>query len=139
MSVGSICTRAVHTATRSERTKEAARRMAQYRVGSLVVVDLESKPIGILTDRDIAVKCVGEGLGGDVRLDEIMTRPVSTVHEDTPIDQALRHMAAAKVRRMVVVDGVGRLVGLLSLDDVVDLLAEEAEDIGRLLHAQMPA
>jgi CBS domain-containing protein len=113
--------------------------MAQYRVGSLVVVDLDSKPIGILTDRDIAVKCVGDGLGGDVRLDEIMTRPVSTVHEDTPIDQSLRHMAAAKVRRMVVVDGVGRLVGLLSLDDIVDLLAEEAEDIGRLLHAQMPA
>lgn len=139
MSVGSICTRAVHTATRSERAKEAARRMNQYRVGSLVVVDLESKPIGILTDRDLAMKCVGEGLGGDVRIDEIMTRPVTTVHEDTPIDQAIRHMAAAKIRRMVVVDGVGRLVGLLSLDDVLDLLAEEAEDIGRLLHAQMPA
>lgn len=138
MSVGSICTRAVHTATRSERAKEAARRMNQYRVGSLVVVDLESKPIGILTDRDLAMKCVGEGLGGDVRIDEIMTRPVTTVHEDTPIDQAIRHMAAAKIRRMVVVDGVGRLVGLLSLDDVIDLLAEEAEDIGRLLHAQMP-
>jgi len=113
--------------------------MNQYRVGSLVVVDLESKPIGILTDRDLAMKCVGEGLGGDVRIDEIMTRPVTTVHEDTPIDQAIRHMAAAKIRRMVVVDGVGRLVGLLSLDDVLDLLAEEAEDIGRLLHAQMPA
>jgi CBS domain-containing protein len=103
-----------------------------------VVVDLESKPIGMITDRDLAVKCVGEGLGGDVRLDEIMTRPVSTAHEDTPIDQALRHMAAAKVRRMVVVDGLGRLVGLLALDDVLDLLVEEAEDIGRLLHAQMP-
>lgn len=138
MSVGSICTRAVHTATRSERAKEAARRMHQYKVGSLVIVDLESKPIGILTDRDLAMKCVGEGLGGDVRIDEVMTRPVSTVHEDTPIDQALRHMAADKVRRMVVVDGLGRLVGLLALDDVLDLLVEEAEDIGRLLHAQMP-
>jgi len=138
MSVGSICTRAVHTATRTERAKEAARRMQQYKVGSLVVVDLESKPIGIVTDRDLALKCVGEGMGGDVRLDEIMTRPVSTAHEDTPIDQALRHMAAAKVRRMVVVDGLGRLVGLLSLDDVLDLLVEEAEDIGRLLQAQMP-
>ena len=51
---------------------------------------------------------------------------------------SLRHMAGAKVRRMVVVDGLGRLVGLLSLDDVLDLLVEEAEDIGRLLQAQMP-
>lgn len=138
MSVGSICTRAVHTATRSERAKEAARRMHQYKVGSLVIVDLESKPIGILTDRDLAMKCVGDGLGVDVRIDEVMTRRVSTVHEDTPIDQALRHMAADKVRRMVVVDGLGRLVGLLALDDVLDLLVEEAEDVGRLLHAQMP-
>lgn len=138
MSAGSICTRAVHTATRSERAQEAARRMQEYKVGTLVVVDLESKPIGIVTDRDLALRCVGEGLGGEVQIDEVMTRPVSTVHEQTPIDQALRHMAGAKVRRMVVVDGLGRLVGLLSLDDVLDLLVEEAEDIGRLLQAQMP-
>ncbi len=139
MSVGAICTRAVHTATRAERAREAARRMHQYKVGSLVVVDLEGKPVGILTDRDIAVKCVAEGLGGEVRVEEIMTRPVSTVHEDTSIDEAVKHMSGAEIRRLVVVDDDRSLVGLLALDDVLELLVEEAEDIGRLLHAQMPA
>lgn len=139
MSVGAICTRAVHTATRAERAREAARRMHQYKVGSLVVVDLEGKPVGILTDRDIAVKCVAEGLGGEVRVEEIMTRPVSTVHEDTSIDEAVKHMSGAQIRRLVVVDDDRSLVGLLALDDVLELLVEEAEDIGRLLHAQMPA
>ena len=138
MSVGAICTRAVHTATRAERAREVARRMQQYKVGSLVVEDLEGMPVGIITDRDIAVKCVAEGLGGDVRIEEIMSRPVSTVHEDTPIDEALQHMSGAQVRRLVVVDDDGELVGLLALDDVLDLLVEEAETIGRLLHAQMP-
>jgi CBS domain-containing protein len=139
MSVGAICTRAVHTATRAERVREAARRMSQYKVGSLVVVDLEGKPVGVLTDRDIALKCVGEGLGGDVRIDEIMTRPVSTVHDETPIDEALKHMSGARIRRLVVVNDQGALVGLLALDDVLDLLVEEAETIGTLLHTQMPA
>ncbi|UCC24579.1 MAG: CBS domain-containing protein [Gemmatimonadales bacterium] len=139
MSVGAICTRAVHTATRAERAREAARRMHQYKVGSLVVVDLEGKPVGILTDRDIAVKCVAEGMGGEVRVEEIMTRPVSTVHEDTSIDEAVKHMSGAQIRRLVVVDDDRSLVGLLALDDVLELLVEEAEDIGRLLHAQMPA
>lgn len=139
MSVGAICTRAVHTATRAERAREAARRMHQYRVGSLVVVDLEGKPVGVVTDRDIAVRCVADGLGGDIRIEEIMTRPVSTVHEDTGIDEAVKHMSGAHIRRLVVVDDHGALVGLLALDDVLELLVEEAEDIGRLLHAQMPA
>jgi CBS domain-containing protein len=113
--------------------------MHQYKVGSLVVVDLEGKPVGILTDRDIAVKCVAEGMGGEVRVEEIMTRPVSTVHEDTSIDEAVKHMSGAQIRRLVVVDDDRSLVGLLALDDVLELLVEEAEDIGRLLHAQMPA
>lgn len=137
MSIGSICTRAVHTATRSERARDAARRMAQYGVGSLVVVDLEGTPIGMVTDRDIALKCVGEGLGGEARLDDIMSRPVNSIHEDTELDSALRRMAGAEIRRLVVVDDEEKLVGLLTLDDILDLISEEAGEIGRLLHAQV--
>lgn len=136
MSAGSICTRTVHTATRSERAKDAAGRMSRYGVGSLVVVDLEGAPIGMITDRDIALKCVGEGLGGDARIDDIMSRPVNSVHEDTALDSALRRMAGAEIRRLVVVDDEDKLVGLLTLDDVLDLFTEEAGEIGRLLHAQ---
>lgn len=138
MSVGTICTRTVHTATRSERAQEAARRMKQFKVGSLVVVDLEGTPVGILTDRDIAIKCVANGLGRDARIDEVMTRPVTTVPESMDIEEAIRTMANAHVRRLVVIGPDGKITGLLTLDDVLDLVTEEASNLGQLLHAQMP-
>lgn len=139
MSVGRICTREVYTATRSEPLREAARRMKKEKVGSLVVLDLERKPVGILTDRDVAMACVAGEVGVDARIEKAMSAPITTVHEDTPIESALRTMASAHIRRLVVVDDDGHTVGLLSLDDVLDLLAEEASEIGKLIQAQAPA
>ena len=63
----------------------------------------------------------------------VMTAPPTCIHESTPIESALAHMAGAHVRRLVVVDDDKRLVGILALDDVLELLAEEAATIGRLL------
>jgi len=138
MSAGSICTRTVYTATPTEKAVEAARRMKKHRVGSLVVVDVEQRPVGMVTDRDLAIRCIADELGGQAKLETLMTRPLATIREDTPIDEALRHMAATHVRRMVVVDSAGDLVGILALDDVMELLAYEVGNIGKLLHALVP-
>ncbi|MEZ4416057.1 MAG: CBS domain-containing protein [Gemmatimonadota bacterium] len=139
MSAGRICTRVVQTATAHEPVFDAARRMRDHHVGTLVVVDDDRRPIGIVTDRDLTVRCVAEGCNpANTHLSDVMTRVVSCVEEDTPIEAALSTMAAAKTRRMVVTGTDGRLEGVLSLDDVIDLLVEEAGTIGRLLRSQAP-
>lgn len=137
MSVGKICSRVVVTARPDESVRDAAIRMGREGVGTLVVVGEDGRPAGILTDRDVAVRCVGGRLDPDVtEVSDVMTAPVRGVTADTPIEDALARMAAAATRRLVVVDGEDRLVGLLAMDDVLDLLAEEASDIGRLLGRQ---
>jgi CBS domain-containing protein len=137
MSVGRICTRVVHTAEPDETVRAAAVRMDRENVGSLVVVDDSLRPIGILTDRDVAVRCVSQGVDPDRALvAEVMSVPVSTVLEGAPIESAIRMMAGSRARRSVVVNGAGALVGVLALDDVLELLAEEVEAIGELVRAQ---
>ncbi len=104
-----------------------------------MVLDEERRPIGVLTDRDVAVRCVSRGLDAEAAtVSEVMSVPTSSVHEDTPIESALRLMAGARTRRSLVVDSDGRLVGVLALDDVLELLAEEAEAIGELIRTQVP-
>lgn len=139
MSVGKICTRTVFTTTPTEKVRRAARLMLEHNVGSLVVVELGGAPVGLLTDRDIAIRCVAEEMDPDTTaVSQIMTTPVTTVQEDTPIEEAIRKMEASQIRRLVVVDYSDRLAGLLSLDDVLELLGEESETIGRVLQTQAP-
>jgi CBS domain-containing protein len=134
MSVGRICVRVVQVAEPGESAREAARRMAAEDVGTLVILDAGKRPVGIISDRDIMVHCVAEARDPtEVKLSEIMSAPVVTVPDGTPIEDALGWMARDGVRRLVVVDDDGRLVGILALDDVLELLAEETATIGRLL------
>ncbi len=134
MSVGSICVRTVQTASPDETVLEAARRMAREKTGTLVVLDLERLPIGILSDRDVMVRCVAEGKdASSTTVSELMSTPVASVRDSMPIEEALAQMATCRVRRVPVVDDDDHLVGILALDDVIELLVEEAGTIGRLL------
>ncbi len=139
MSAGSLCVRTVHVARAEESAREAARRMRDQDVGTLVVVDEKRHPLGIVTDRDLALRCLAEeGDPDTTRVGAVMTAPVACVSESTPIEEALRRMAGSSVRRLAVTDEAGQLAGLLALDDVVELLVEEAEAIGRLLQRRRP-
>ena len=141
MSAGRICSRVIATASPHESIRAVARRMAEYDVGTLVVLegDGASRAIGVLTDRDIAVRCVARNLEPDQTLvSDIMTTPVQSVSEHTPIEDAISRMASAATRRLVVTGDGDRVVGILSLDDVLDLLIEETGAIGRLLEKQKP-
>jgi CBS domain-containing protein len=114
--------------------------MAGAEVGTVVVLGEDRKPLGILTDRDLAVRCVAEGRDPDATdVRSVMSAPVTRVHESTPIESALARMAGARARRLVVVDDEERLVGILALDDVLELLAEEATSIGKLLSQRKSA
>ena len=134
MSVGALCVRAVQIAEASESVRAVTQRMAKEDVGTVVILDAAKRPVGILTDRDVALRCVAERRDPDATsAGAVMTAPATCVHESTPIEDALSRMAGAHVRRLVVVDEAGHLVGLLALDDVLELLVEEAATVGRLL------
>jgi CBS domain-containing protein len=139
MSVGKICTRVTHTATPDETVRTAAARMGERGVGTLVVIGDGREPIGIVTDRDIAVRCVAAGLDpAEVSVAKIMSAPLNSIHEDMAIDAALRRMSGMHVRRCPVVDDAGALVGILAVDDVLDLLAEEMSAVGTLVGGGSP-
>lgn len=139
MSIASICHRSVETARAGETALEVARRLTARRVGSVVVVDDQSRPMGILSDRDIVTRVVARG--GDpakTPVTEIMTPMPTTVLESTSVEAALGCMRVGRLRRLPVVDGMDHLVGMVTLDDVLRLLAEELKTIEGLLESETP-
>jgi CBS domain-containing protein len=141
MNAGSICSRVVATAAPNEKVRIAARRMAVNDVGTLVVLDAagHNEAIGIVTDRDIAIRCVAGDMDPDTaNVSQVMTQPVASVDEYTSVDAAVAKMAANATRRLIVTGEGHRLVGILSLDDVLEMLAREVGPIGQLLEQQQP-
>lgn len=141
MSVGRICSRVVATASASETIRTAARRMADHDVGTLVVVGSghPQRPIGIVTDRDLTVRCIAPGLDpNETAISAVMTTPVHSVDEQMPIEDAVGIMERAGTRRLVVTGENTRLAGLISVDDILVAAAEEAGAIGHLLEQQKP-
>jgi signal-transduction protein with cAMP-binding, CBS, and nucleotidyltransferase domain len=96
------------------------------------------KPVGIITDRDIVVKIVAEGQApADMKVGAVMSSPVVSLREDDGFIEALDKMSAGGVRRAPVVDREGCLKGMVSVDDLVPLLARELAKIGALIrHGQ---
>lgn len=137
MSIGRICTRVVATASPDETVSAIAERMAEHNVGTVVVVR-DQKPAGIVTDRDLALRVLGRGLDPDTAVEDIMTEGVRTLDESTPIEEALTAMKSSGVRRIVVTGEDGALAGIISLDDILELLVEEVESVGAILRKESP-
>jgi CBS domain-containing protein len=139
MSIGRICQRDVDVADENESAQCAAERMRQRTAGALVVVNGQKQTIGILTDRDLAIRVVAEGLdAATTTVAEIMTKQPKTASEETPIESALSLMRSGGFRRLPVVNKSGELVGLVTLDDILMLLAEELRDAGALIERETP-
>jgi len=138
MPIGDVCVRDVVVAGPETTAREAAQLMAKHHVGNLVVVQEEPKgrvvPIGIVTDRDIVRNVVAEALDARVfTLGDLGARELVTVSEDLGIFECMQHMRLHGIRRMPVVDQDGALVGIISLDDMIQLLAEEMSELGKLI------
>lgn len=139
MSVGRICVRDVDLADLEENVRRVAQRMHQRAVGTVVITNDSNVPVGIISDRDLVQRVMSEGRDPETTLvRDVMTPEPCTVGEDVPIEQALSMMREGRFRRLPVVDQMRRLVGLLSLDDVLMLLAEEFTQIGQLLEQETP-
>jgi CBS domain-containing protein len=132
--VADLDVRDVITASPDESALDVARRLAERRVGTLVVVDRARRPLGIVTDRDVMERVVCHGRDPRrTRAADVMTGPVLWVRDDATLEQALAIMARIGVRRLPVIDGRERLVGLLALDDVLMAHFAEGTPIGRVL------
>ncbi|KPJ80654.1 MAG: hypothetical protein AMS19_09205 [Gemmatimonas sp. SG8_23] len=118
--VGDLCTRPAETVSAGASVREAAERMAAREVGLLVVTNPFREAEGVLTDRDVVLRCVAKGLDVDgTPVSRIMTHGVCSVTAGTRIETALEFMSDEEVRRLVVVDEGGSVVGVLSLGDVL--------------------
>ena len=137
MSIGEICNRDVVVIERDATVQEAARLMRRHHVGALVVTrDLEGVrvPVGLITDRDIVIEVLGEGVDvGTVLVGDIMSDELLTAGEGDDLWGSLQRMRSAGVRRLPVVDTRGALQGIVTVDDVIELLADELTQMAKLM------
>jgi CBS domain-containing protein len=117
MKVNEVMTRDVRVANPDETIQQAAQVMARLDVGVLPVGE-NDQLVGMITDRDIAIRGVAEGKGPDTKVRDIMTAEVKYCFDDQGIDEVARNMGNIQVRRLPVINRHKRLVGILSLGDV---------------------
>lgn len=143
MKVGDICTRNVITVPEFDDLMAAARLMRKKHIGYLVVVEPKVSdgaltPVGVITDRDIVVRViVREADARALRVGDVMTRQPVITREDSSVSVALHYMREIGVRRMPVVNQAGHLVGVLSLDDVLEALAGELMDVASSIRREL--
>lgn len=137
MPIGEICNRQVVCAKRDATVRTAARLMREHHVGSIVVVDEPEEkriPAGIVTDRDVTVAVVALGLDPEViQIGDIMGAGLVSVKEDWSVAELAELMQLRSVRRLVVTDADGYLVGIVAADDVLSLLAEEMSALASMV------
>lgn len=117
MKVSEVMTTEVETISADQTAREAAGFMLRADTGSIPVCDGD-KVIGMITDRDIAVRGVAEGRGPDTPVSELMSDGIVCAHEDEDIQLVARRMSEEQVRRLPVVDTEEKLVGIVSLGDL---------------------
>ena len=123
MKVSEVMTRDVQTVRPDQPVQQAASFMLSADAGSIPVTDGD-RLIGMITDRDIAVRGVAKGYGPDTPVRELMTNDIICARDDDDVDEVASKMSEAQVRRLPVIDDQDRLCGIVSLGD----LSREADD-----------
>ena len=125
MKVSEAMTREVRVAGPDQTIREAAQMMAELDAGALPVGE-EDRLIGMITDRDIAVRAVAHGKSPDTRIRDVMTDDVKYCFDDEEVAEVARNMADIQVRRLPVVNRAKRLVGIVA---IADIAASEAPEV----------
>lgn len=138
--VGEVCSRQAIVAHTDEPIRTAARLMRQHHVGDVIIVEDQQQgrvPVGIVTDRDLVIQILQVGVDPDVFvLGDLMATTLLKAHENDDLDECLHRMHERGVRRVPVLDDDERLIGVLSLDDVIELLAKEMSEMSGLLRRE---
>jgi CBS domain-containing protein len=137
MQISEVCTRDVLCAERTTSVADAARLMRQYHCGDIVVVERKDGrrvPTGIVTDRDIVLSVTAADLDpstvtvGDMIGPELVMAP-----ESESLFAAVERMRVHGVRRMPIIDDEGALAGIVTVDDIIEVLAEETSQLARIV------
>ena len=140
MRVGEFCNREVVVSDQDSSVTDAAQVMRKYHVGDVIIVNEQYGkriPTGILTDRDIALEIVAKCTDPDsVSVRDAMSFELVTVNEDDDLLQVINLMRDNGIRRVPVVDNDQALVGILTVDDILDILSEVFVDIVHLVDSQ---
>ncbi len=140
MTIGTLCSRDVSVSRRGEALASAAEHMIKRHIGAIVVVDEANgglKPIGIITDRDVVCRQLDPPRDlFCMVVEDAMTTDILTLDETCGIAGAVDSMTARGVRRAPVVDAAGKLLGIISIDDLLPHLALELTGLAELIGSQ---
>ncbi len=141
MKTGTACNRAVAYIDGDESALEAAKLMRQHHVGDLVITREDRGrhlPVGVVTDRDLVLEVLAQGIDPDsVTVGDLFTSPtLITATIDDELEDTLRSMRSNGVRRVPVVEDDGALVGIITMDDMLGVMAGQLLDITRLIARQ---
>lgn len=141
MLIGEFCNREVVVVDRETTILEAAKLMRSEHVGDLVVTDSRSgrlMPVGILTDRDIVVELLAEEIELDkVSVGDAMSYELLSAKEQDGLQETIEKMRDRGVRRLPVVDAAGALIGIVTVDDLMELIAEQMVDLVGLVSKEL--
>jgi signal-transduction protein with cAMP-binding, CBS, and nucleotidyltransferase domain len=131
-----VINRNVVTVSPTAALSEAAYLMMNEDIGALVVVDGDARPVGIVTDRDLVVSAMAEGINPDeITVEEIMTKDPVTVDEETDLFEMLSVLSENSIRRLPVTRGI-KLVGIVSVDDLIVVVATELVNLAMALSSK---
>lgn len=139
MSIEGLLKRPVETLSPDASCGDAARQMRDCNVGAVVIQD-EGRPLGVITDRDLAVRLVAAQLDPEeTSIREVMSGDPVFLSRERSVDQLIAAMRDLAIRRVPIVDADGMLEGLVSMDDLVILLAEQLGSIANAIRKEIEA
>jgi len=141
MNITSVQTPNIVRIERSATLDKAAALMRERHVGALIVSEDQpyaERTLGIVTDRDLVIKAMAEGIAPrSCTVGEVMTPALATVLSTASVSEALRIMRTRGIRRLVVGEPDGKLVGIVSLDDIIDMFGAELAGLSGILRNEL--
>jgi CBS domain-containing protein len=110
---------------REATVRDAAKLMKEENIGFVPICDDQRKPLGAITDRDLAIRVLAEGRSGDERVEAFMTREIVSCRIGDDLEAATRLMREQRKSRVMVCDEQGKLVGVISLQDLTEATSDE--------------
>lgn len=136
MKLNDIFTRSVVTASPKDTIATVALKMQEHNVGTVVIVE-SRRPVGIVTDRDLALALGARGVSPQMPVREVMTEHVLSIPEDASIYTATKFMREREIRRLPIVDQEDHVVGIVTMDDLLRCLGRELYNLAEGIEHEM--